>query len=79
MDSPCDDIGVVLDKFSERIGALRKGQQLNHYSFLMLWPLSFTGGSYDHVRAAQHFLKRYRDGLLGQLTLDTLWHILCSQ
>lgn len=54
MDSPSDDILVVLDNFSQRIGALQKG------------------GSYDHVRASQHFLKRFRDGLLGQLTLDGL-------
>lgn len=36
--------------------------------------LSFIvlGGKYDHIRGAQHFLKRYRDGLLGQLTFDDL-------
>ncbi len=29
-----------------------------------------TGGICDYTRAAEHFLKRYRMGLLGRLTLD---------
>ena len=30
------------------------------------------GGVFDQTRAAQHFLRKFREGQLGHLTLDTV-------
>ena len=30
----------------------------------------FTGGRPDYLRAAQHFVKMFRSGKMGQVTLD---------
>ena len=42
----------------------------------MCWIYTFTltyyciGGVYDQTRAAQHFLRKFREGQLGHVTLD---------
>jgi hypothetical protein len=30
------------------------------------------GGVFDRIRATQHFLRKYREGQFGRLTLDTV-------
>ena len=71
LEEPSDDINIVLDKMSERIGALQKGIIVATVGYIVLSDLPNAGGIYDHIRAAQHFLKKFRMGLFGQLTMDS--------
>ena len=77
LEQPSDDIEFVLTATAKRIGALMKGNNniiegmmVTMYSpFNALWHI---GGVFDQTRAAQHFLRKFREGQLGHLTLDTV-------
>ena len=68
---PCDVIDEVLTYVAKRLHVLEKGgadTQVHFFQFLS--PLS--GGSLDILRAAKHFLKTFREGQLGRVTIDTV-------
>ncbi|XP_067015412.1 mitochondrial GTPase 1 [Anabrus simplex] len=63
LDEPTDDIGVVLTKGAVKLGKMKK---IHNYD-----------GQYivkpDLVASAHHFLKAFRQGNLGRITLDEDW------
>ena len=39
---------------------------------VMSWCVDVVGGRMDHMRAAEHFIVKYRAGKLGRMTLDSI-------
>ena len=81
LEQPSDDIEFVLTATAKRIGALMKGNncifQMECIIMIIIMSINFNallhiGGVFDRTRAAQHFLRKFREGQLGRLTLDTV-------
>ena len=78
LEQPSDDIEFVLTATAKRIGALMKGnincifQRECIIMIINFNALLHIGGVFDRTRAAQHFLRKFREGQLGHLTLDTV-------
>lgn len=72
---PCDVIDTVLEATARRLHALQKGTvvvvfSINSQSLSLGLPFIPLGGKPDYLRAAQHFLRKFRAGELGRITLD---------
>ena len=77
---PCDVIDTVLAQVAKRLHALEKGDHIYLFCDLIIVILVQSdmicihslGGTLDYLRAAQHFLRRFREGELGKVTLDAI-------